>query len=345
MKTFKRCYCALCILLIAAVFSACEGPTDSVSVPVAGDDITASDYSQNDNWMMLPKESDKPVDVFYLYPTAWGMEDEEDNPICTIDYEPMRKRAQAIAAGQATAFETVGNIYAPYYRQIDAAYLLSKPISEQPQYTDGVPGTDALAAFDYYMKHYNKGRPFILAGHSQGSVMTKLILFQYLKEHPQAARRMVAAYVIGYSVTEEELKENPHVKFAESANDTGVIVSYNTEAPKVDGKNNTVLDGSVAINPISWTRSGRTAPKEDNLGAYMPQEDGSYKKVAALVDAAVDLDRGTVICTTVDPKEYANPNKAFFPLGVYHSKDYAFYYYNLRENAENRTAKFLAGAN
>ncbi|MDE8735234.1 DUF3089 domain-containing protein, partial [Eubacteriales bacterium DFI.9.88] len=107
---------------------------------------------QNDNWMMLPKESDKPVDVFYLYLTAWGMEDEEDNPICTIDYEPMRKRAQAIAAGQATAFETVGNIYAPYYRQIDAAYLLSKPIREQPQYTDGVPGTDALAAFDYYMK-------------------------------------------------------------------------------------------------------------------------------------------------------------------------------------------------
>lgn len=64
------------------------------------------------------------MDIFYLYPTAWGMEDKEDNSICDIDYEPMREQAQAIAAGQVTAFETSGNIYAPYYRQIDALYLL-----------------------------------------------------------------------------------------------------------------------------------------------------------------------------------------------------------------------------
>jgi hypothetical protein len=30
------------------------------------------------------------------------------------------------------------------------------------------------------------------------------------------------------------------------------------------------------------------------------------------------------------------------PRGVYHSFDYLFYYYNLRANATNRVAKFLA---
>lgn len=160
--------------------------------------------------------------------------------------------------------------------------------------------------------------------------MAKVILFDYLKENPQVAKRMVAAYVIGYSVTEEELSTNPHVKFAENADDTGVIVSYSTEAPEIEGKNNTVLDGSIAINPISWTRSDKTAPKNNNLGSYIPQKDGSYKKVKGLADATVDLKRGTVVCSTVKPQDYASANKEFFPLGVYHSNDYSFYYYNLR---------------
>ena len=52
---------------------------------------------------------------------------------------------------------------------------------------------DALAAFDYYIRHYNQGRPFVLVGHSQGSAMTKLILFDYLSARPDVYRRMVAA--------------------------------------------------------------------------------------------------------------------------------------------------------
>ena len=40
----------------------------------------------------------------------------------------------------------------------------------------GIPTLDGTAAFDYYIKHYNNGRPFILLGHSQGStVMTNLL--------------------------------------------------------------------------------------------------------------------------------------------------------------------------
>ena len=42
---------------------------------------------------------------------------------------------------------------------------------------------------------------------------------------------MVAAYVLGYPVTKEYLKENPHLKFAKKANDTGVIISYDVQSP------------------------------------------------------------------------------------------------------------------
>ncbi len=44
-------------------------------------------------------------------------------------------------------------------------------------------------------------------------------------------------------------------KFAKGAKDIGVIISYNTEAPQVAGKNPVVLPGAMAINPITWTRA------------------------------------------------------------------------------------------
>ena len=38
------------------------------------------------------------------------------------------------------------------------------------------PRSDTFAALDYYFTHYNNGRPFILASHSQGSSMLRIIL-------------------------------------------------------------------------------------------------------------------------------------------------------------------------
>jgi hypothetical protein len=92
--------------------------------------------------------------------------------------------------------------------------------------------TDVYAALDYYFEHYNQGRPFILAGHSQGSMILKIALQDYFLEHGEYLERMVAAYVLGYSITTDNLKANPSLRFAEGADDTGVIVSWNIEGPE-----------------------------------------------------------------------------------------------------------------
>ncbi|MFR2406214.1 MAG: DUF3089 domain-containing protein, partial [Eubacterium callanderi] len=118
-----------------------------------------------------------------------------------------------------------------------------------------------------YLEHENNGRPFILAGHSQGSNMLLYLLGEYMKAHPVVYRRMVAAYVIGYSVTGDYLAQNPHLRFAEAADDTGVIISYNTEAPGVTADNPVLLPGAKVINPISWTRDETLAPAEQSLGS------------------------------------------------------------------------------
>ena len=303
--------------------------------------LAATDYSKTAHWLSLPATT-KPVDVFYLYPTAWQKVSPSDPNINEIDNASMLKGSNAAFARTATAFETVGNIYAPYYRQADALYTLTLPtLTEREQVVAGAPTIDAMAAFDYYIKHFNNGRPFILAGHSQGSNVLLNILADYMKANPVVYDRMIAAYVVGYSVTDASLAKNPHLKFATGPDDTGVIISYNTQSPTVaKGANPVVLDGAIAINPLTWTRDETNAPTSQGLGSFMPGA-GGFSQVPQYGDAAVSLDKGVVICSTADEAALHALTPAL-PSGVYHSFDYLFYYYNLRANAANRAAKFLS---
>lgn len=337
------------LILILAFTSACGSSSNEDAEnslpPVEGDQIEATDYSDSANWALLPKDEEpSDADVFCLYPTTY---DGSDGEIATIDNEAMRSGADNFMKTKASAFETSGNIYAPYYRQLEAGWLLTLPAEEQDQYINGVPATDVVAAFEYYIENHNDGKPFILAGHSQGSTMVRTLLFGYLKENPDVYERMVAAYVTGYYVTEEELKEHDHLKFAEGEDDTGVIISYNTVSKDTDLNGLTVWkEGAISINPISWTRTDKTAPASDNLGSYVEVDDGVYKKVDNLADATVDTENGVVICdslTAEQQKEYAMPEEAeaIFSNGSYHGNDISFYYYNLRNNAEKRVAAYF----
>lgn len=298
------------------------------------------DYSKAEHWLSLPSSPEKKVDVFYLYPTSYQKINATDPNICDIDNLSMLKISKVNLAEQASAFETVANIYAPYYRQVDARYVLSLPLEEQGKLIGGIPAADAIAAFDFYIKNYNHGRPFILAGHSQGSNVLLYLLSDYMKNNPGVYNRMVAAYVIGYSVTEDYLAKNPHLKFAEGPDDTGVIVSYNTEAPDVKGNNPVLLPGAMVINPITWTRTEKPATAEESLGSILVNEEGKIVTVKNYADARVDKERGVIICSTADV-EKLSPGNPVFGKGVYHMYDYSFYYFNIRENTAKRINNFL----
>jgi len=299
-----------------------------------------TDYSKPEHWLSLPSLSGKNIDVFYLYPTSYQKSNASDPNICEIDNPSMLKNAKTNLAGQASAFETVANIYAPYYRQVDARYVLSLPLAEQNKIISDIPTSDAIAAFDYYIKHYNKERPFILASHSQGSNVMLYLLSGYMKKYPEVYKRMIAAYIIGYSVTKDYLAENPHLKFAEEAGDTGVIISYNTEAPGVNVNNPILFPGAMVINPISWTRTEKLSTDEENLGSFMDDGNGTLTKIMNYADARIDTNREVVICSTADV-EKLSPGNPVFGRGIYHMYDYAFYYFNIRENAANRINSFL----
>lgn len=343
----------LSISMIAFLLNGCtEKEDDSAlnSEENMSNEASPIDYSIEDHWLKLPENrGEYEVDVFYVYPTVYSKESDDDPNICAINNESMIEGAQKAYDKQATAFEPIGNIYAPYYEQADGTYVLSLPDDEHTKVMSGLPSQDVIAAFDYYMTNYNEGRPFILAGHSQGSEILLHLLSDYIADNDEILKQMIASYVIGYSVTEEYLEENPTLKFAENANDTGVIISYNTQAEEIGEPGDPVVKaGSLVINPITWTRDEALASADMSLGSLLLDENGDiiYDQKGDVIteynfaDAKIDLDKGVLICDSVDVDKYS-PGNDVFGRGVYHVYDYPFYYFNIRENAVNRTNIFL----
>ena len=326
-------------------------PSAGPSASPQASDPALPDYSLASSWLSKPTSRAHKVDVFYLYPSAYAKPDASAPNICAADDPAMMQGARVAFSRQAAAFSPVADIYAPYYSQADATYALSLPPAQRDALIGGIPARDAIAAFDYYVRHLNHGRPFILASHSQGSQVMEFLLSRYMKGHQTLYKRMIVAYVVGYSVTPGYLAQNPFLKFAKGPSDTGVIASWNTEAPTVDGTNPVLTPGGLVINPITWTRRQTTAGAARNLGSielnpatggtpYL-NPDGSIKRVMDLADATVDTAKGVVVCSTIDASAPPYYTPGGFPMGVLHTFDYALYFFDVRANAANRIAHFL----
>jgi pimeloyl-ACP methyl ester carboxylesterase len=255
----------------------------------------------------------------------------------------MRRWADYYLKTRASAFAAAGNIYAPYYRQLDAAFIVAQQPKNVTAFFAGVPLSDVTAAFEYYLEHHNKGKPFILAAHSQGSFVLAALLTTYLKDRPDIYDRMIAAYLIGMPVPQELYDTYPHLKPARSADDLGVIISYNTNSPVVDGKDPFFDSKNVLINPISWVTDDSYAPAADSKGGIVVSGDGTFVDAPRLSDAKIDPKTGTLV-SNADREKFSSDkmSRAYFPVGVLHENDIPLYYHDLRVNAENRAAKWLA---
>jgi len=294
--------------------------------------MTHTDYSDGFNWIARGGTLDKPVDVFHITPTSWY--GQTDGELFSDIADPVyREMAEMNTRLQASVFEKCANLFVPHYRQLEPRFCLSLSYEGRLRYIEQEPKRDIFDALDYYFEHFNCGRPFILSGHSQGSIVMLTVLSEYMKNHPDRYRRMIAAYLIGYSVTDRFLSDNPHLRFAEGADDTGVIISYNTQAPEFEGVNPLVFEGAQVINPISWSRGEEHIAARESLGSRIKGRDSG-----SCADARVDKRRGCLICSTAD----ANRLKSeIFEKGVYHNHDYGLYYYDLRRNAAVRIESFV----
>jgi hypothetical protein len=319
------CLSVVALLIAVLCLSGCTAKQENI-------------YAKAENWAYLETDtSDKEADVFFICPTVYGGDSENCN--MALDDEETRQSFLGATNMEKGIYDADCRFFAPYYRQVGLS-VYQMDVQDREQYLE-IAYEDVKQAFEYYLENYNDGRPIVLAGFSQGADMCIRLLKDCFADE-EVKDLLVACYAIGWSISEEELQENEHLKFAQGETDVGVIVSFNSEAEDVsDSLLIPAGTKTLAINPLNWRTDGTPADKSLNKGACFTDYDGNItSEIPQLTGAYIDDVRGALKVTDVTSEEYP-PVLSIFESGVYHLYDYQFFYRNLQENVSARVASYL----
>jgi hypothetical protein len=301
------------------------------------------DYSSNENWFALPgrvdladrtpgtefkdMQKDAAIDIFFLHPTTLTGKVKHGNVWNgdVADEQLNKKTNNSSILYQASAFNGAGKIYAPKYRQAHLYSFFAKDKLSAKMALD-TAYTDVVAAFEYYLEYYNHGRPFIIAGHSQGAKHA-LRLTKELIEGKPLEKQLVAAYYAGWPVENTSFKT---LKPCETPEQTDCYCTWRTFERGYGLKKATEKE-IVCTNPILWTIApGNYAPKKLHEGAIIKDFD---KNLPHICDAEVF--NGVLLCSK--PKF---PGSFLLRTKNYHIGDINLYYMNIRGNAALRALSY-----
>lgn len=293
-------------------------------------------------------DEDQPrIPVFYVLPTTYLDRDRWNAP---LNSPAARPRQELFAASQASAFNAVGEIWAPLYRQaVIGAFLTDHRNAEVAL---RFAYQDVEAAFEYFLSEIGEDQPFILAGHSQGGLHLATLLHERIAGTP-VADRIVAAYVIGWPISvEADLPALPLSACAQPASSNCIIAFQSFAEPADPHQIMRIYDDSIGytgasrrdtamlcVNPLTGSQNGEAAA-DANLGAIVPNDDMNNASLTpGLIPARCD-DQGLLLV--------GQPPEAFgryvLPGNNYHVFDFLLFWSNLRNDAARRVNAYRAAA-
>ncbi len=299
------------------------------------------DYSKSEYWAALPDKTDPAdqtpaatfenlqaeaqVDVFFLHPTIYWQKTAKPWNASAEDQKLNEKVDKTTILFQASAFNGSGKVYAPRYRQAHLRSFFTEDKASADQALE-VAYQDLKRAFEYYLEHYNQGRPFIIASHSQGARHGYRLLREMFDGKP-LQRKLVAAYLVGWPIPESGFDNIPP---CETPDQTGCICSWRSYRFGYVPKNATLGDSIIVTNPLTWTTEKTPASKTLNEGTILRNFNKVYPQIT---DAQIH----NGILWVHKPRF---PGSIFFTRKNYHIADYNLFYVNLRKNAMRRVDAF-----
>lgn len=271
------------------------------------------------------------VDVFFIYPTIYaGKQDPEHPWFADVDDEKLNKRiGKSTIRNQATVFNSAAKVYSPLYRQAHLGVFQS----DLGLKVDALlyAYRDVYQAFKYYLEHINRGRPIIIASHSQGTLHAVSLLRDFFEDKP-LKDQLVAAYLVGMPLSRGSFNTIP---ICENPEETGCWVSWNTMKHGYYPPDHDLwYYDALSTNPLSWTSDSTAVSYGMNKGGVLR----NYRKIKqGLTDA--QNHRGMLWINK--PKFFGN---FLINWDRYHIADYNLFYLNIRENVEQRVDAFLGEA-
>lgn len=303
--------------------------TSLVGIPVK------PNYDDTTMWTVINNDTnDTGADVFYI-PSTWEFDYTRNDtvfhhadPVGT----PTHRERMSIEIDKVADYMGPGNnFYSPYYRHITLDSWATQNEDTISNRYNNVAKRDIEAAFDHFISHTDTDRPIVLAGFSQGG---KAVVELLKILSPEVRQRLVAAYVLGYKVTPDDMAICPEIKAAQDSIDVGVTICYNTVkdtkyiAPVVSSP------CAFCINPVNW----HTDPTPATFLHHVAATESEPARTDTIT-VSVDTEHHVLVATGYPATEYS-PILDFLNVGDIHSCEPWLYSDFLRHNIALRTRKY-----
>jgi hypothetical protein len=306
------------------------------------------DYSKSETWAALPDKKDNAdlfidradiidnqgssnVDVFFIHPTTYRIGFKWN---AKLSKRRINKRTDRLTLRyQASVFNGSAKVYVPRYRQASLVTYLDKNGNAVKVFN--LAYQDVKQAFLYYLKYYNNGRPFMIAGHSQGTDHAIRLINEFIKKDSVLYKQFITAYLLGRPIVKETVVTIPQCK---KADDCGCFNTWNavpwgeTLLFRANAKN------LLCNNPLSWTTDTTYAPASLNKGG-LPR---NYKDIDTCIADAKIAQNG--LLWVHRPLNKTNKDYLYIKSESFHVLEYSLFYMNIRENVKQRIQTYLTNS-
>ena len=284
------------------------------------------------------------VSVFFVHPTSFTQSNAWNAP---LNDRASQDLAALFVRSQASAFNGIGQVWAPKYRQATFGAFLTNDGNARRALDFAY--RDVLAAYEQFLREAPVDRPIILAAHSQGSMHLMRLLQERIRNAPEASR-VVAVYLIGWPVSLSA--DLPVLPFpaCQSADQARCVLSWMSYAEPADSSQ--ILEvwdetsgprgarrgtDMLCTNPLTGARGG-AAGTDRNLGTLVPNEQMTEAEMRPRAVSASCGPRGILLIGNAETLPEMGPYA--LPGNNYHVYDYALFWANIRADAERRLTAF-----
>lgn len=327
-------------------------------------------YSDPATWMALPDKQDPAdqlpkgavpgdnqaralADVFYIHPTTYI-----DAAGWNAPWDDAGAASLGATLTQASIFSGCCRVYAPEYRQATlAAFSIDQ--RQDGHKALAIAYGDVERAFRHYLATWNQGRPFILAGHSQGALHLQRLLAEVVAPDPALRARLIAAYAVGYPLPMDRfdgpLATLPPCRVREQV---GCVLAWSTFArdgsPVFYRQTAEVWDPRGAagfvpvagrmilcVNPVSFRMDGEKTPREANRGGTVHSITTGLPEPVTTGLVEAQCQDGILRISEPEPFVF---RAVLLPGGDYHTYDLALFWQDVRLDAVARVNSYFARA-